>query len=256
MTEEQLERKRQRNRKYYQRNREHLLKRNRERSRRWYQVNREKQLVKFKQWYAENREKSVERVRSWQAEHPERTREFKRRWDAENPERRREARNKWEMAHPDNARARHINCCFGKRAATLSDLLWDFQKGRDYITDEPLVDGFCLDHCHDSDLVRGLVNETTNRILGQHCGDSITGCRQRLAKLKNKKGRLAQFIPKAIHGLMNTPTRQMELEFRLTGRRASLPESRTNRHIIERANMLAIDAYMSTERNLKLCVIQ
>jgi hypothetical protein len=41
-----------------------------------------------------------------------------------------------------------------------------------------------------------------------------------------------------------TPAMQMKLEYRVTGLRASIPEHRNNA-IIERANMLAIDAYMS-----------
>ena len=167
-----------------------------------------------------------------------------RKWRAANREKSRTNTARWYLENREKARAYHVKRCYGFGASTLVQLLWEFQGACDYITGKPLVEGFVVEHDHSSDLVRGLANDSTNRTLGQKCGDSIPGCRARLAKLKDKNGKLAQFCQRAIPALLVTPMIEMGLSFRVTGSRASLPESKVNREHINKVNLLGLRRYL------------
>ena len=105
-----------------------------------------------------------------------------------------------------------------------------------------------LDHCHDSDMVRGMINDLENLRLGQWAGDSYVKAKNNLAKLKDKDGIKGKFLVQAMKYFLVTPAMQAGLSWRVTGKNASLPESRDpkNLKIIRATNALSLRRAQAT----------
>ena len=129
---------------------------------------------------------------------------------------------------------------YGPNAPAVVDLLIQAQGNLSPLTGLPLLTP-SLDHCHDSDLVRGVLNDQENAQLGRW-GDSYIKAKVRLAAMKNKDGTKGSFLRQALKYFLVTPAMHAGLNWRVTGRDASLPESRDpkNLPIIRHANSVSL----------------
>lgn len=79
--------------------------------------------------------------------------------------------------------------------------IWEFQKGLDPITGQPLVPRANLDHCHKTGRVRGLLNPMTNRFLV----DDISKLKAMLAYLQNPTAPIA--LGEEVYGMIGQARR-------------------------------------------------
>ncbi len=104
---------------------------------------------------------------------------------------------------------------YGPGAHAVVDFLLEASKGISPLTGLPLL-APTLDHCHQSGLVRGVINDADNLQLGRYA-ETYPKALASLARLKNKNGLRGQFLRQALVYLWNTPAMKLGLEWAVTG---------------------------------------
>ncbi len=112
--------------------------------------NREVMLAKMKEYYQKNKPKFIAAAEKWRKEHPEYTAERARKWRKKNPDKARSAQFKY------------------KYGITLDEykLLLVGQNNVCAICKKPSYRNLAVDHCHNSERVRGLLCDPCNVSLG------------------------------------------------------------------------------------------
>lgn len=118
-------------------------------------------------WYTRNREKLSERNRNWRAENRERDRAHKKTQRARNPEKDKEYKRNWIARNPEKAReisrrktAKRHGLSFEQYDAFMSRTLCEI------CASPTRKHKRCLDHCHTSGKVRGMLCMKCNMGLG------------------------------------------------------------------------------------------
>jgi hypothetical protein len=177
-----LEKAREKGRRYYWRHRDEVLARDRA----WYAANREAHLARRRAAYAANREAEQERGRRWRAANPEKVKQSQRRSRQKHAGKRRETTRAWRAANPARvqgyqqdrkARGGELRYAHGMR---LEDwwAMWAAQRGRCYLCGESLPADrrlVAIDHDHGccppnrscARCRRGLAHVKCNTLIGQ-----------------------------------------------------------------------------------------
>jgi hypothetical protein len=90
------EKRREVNKKWYQDNKEKIKEKRREVSKKWYQDNKEKILLESKKWREDNKEKIREISKKWYQDNKEKVKEKAKKWRDDNKEKRREIHREWQ----------------------------------------------------------------------------------------------------------------------------------------------------------------
>jgi len=136
-------------------------------SKTYYAKHREKCKAASRQRYAKNAEKLRAAARLSRANNLEVRREQARQWAKANPEKLNAQRRKWTASNPDKIRRRNLSR-YGITPEAW-DELFDTQGRRCKIcrSDTPTTKrGWHVDHCHNSDVVRGILCQKCNQGLG------------------------------------------------------------------------------------------
>lgn len=128
----------------------------------------------------------------------------------------------------------------GLGATTLKAFLSHVFNGIDPIFNEPIIEGH-LDHDHRTGLVRGLLDQYTNRQIGQSRMDDYPSAK---AKQFKTNCLLSQMRPAILDYFWQTPCRKIGIEFIVTGK-LGLPEHQKNPRI-EAVNARSL--FMAIER--------
>lgn len=137
---------------------------------------REKTRKEAKKRREQNPEREREKARinqaKWRAANPEHYREYVRQWRAKNPEYEAEARKKWKEKNPERYKHLHLMKKHGISFETYQAML-EQQKGLCAACLEPFSeeDNPYVDHCHKTQVIRGLVHMMCNTGLG-HAKDN------------------------------------------------------------------------------------
>lgn len=135
-------------------------------------------MAKIKKWRAANPEKVAAAQRRWRERHPEQHRAAQRAWAEanreyptayyrENPTRAAEYMRRYRAAHPDRAVEQQFRQRAKRYGLTANELrvLIDEQGDACAICGTPPTPGrgLCVDHCHTTGVVRGLLCSRCNR---------------------------------------------------------------------------------------------
>lgn len=129
-------------------------------------------------YYLANRERKLAYARAYRAKHPEKTKAETAKWKAENPEKRREY-----------VRASMAKQRYGVTRQHFQAMM-DAQSGRCAICSierEKLSKNLSIDHDHKTGVVRGLVCQPCNLILG-YSADDIEVLKSAIAYLERHRG--------------------------------------------------------------------
>jgi hypothetical protein len=147
----------------------------REKRLRWYYKNREKANAANKAWIAANRERKNEANRQWCAkpENKGKKKAWHARWMKNNPEKLAAMRKAYRERRRDHlktvSRRNHLRREYGLTPAQYDALLAS-QQGRCAVcsTDDPApLACLCVDHCHKTGAVRGLLCFNCNVSIGR-----------------------------------------------------------------------------------------
>ena len=147
--------------------------RNRERDRSRREANWEKQKEQARSRRAANREKKKEQARSRRAANREKVNEKARSHRVANREKLNEQARSRRASNPEREKDRHLKRHYGITTAER-DALFQAQGNRCARcgTDKPgCKNGWHIDHCHDTEVVRGILCQRCNLILGMQ-GDN------------------------------------------------------------------------------------
>jgi Autographiviridae endonuclease VII len=125
--------------------------------------NKEKDRIAKKEWYQKNKDKEVARRRKWNANNPEKYRE-----------------------HLKNFSLNHLQAQFGPDALAQYDEFFILQKGCCAICGKHQMElkrRLCLDHCHETGKLRGLLCSKCNTGIGM-LGDDVTRLQSALRYLR------------------------------------------------------------------------
>jgi hypothetical protein len=118
----------------------------------YYQENKERYKQWRKQWYENNREHALALSSDWQKQ---------------NATQRRDTQKAWAKANPDKLHSYRLKTKYGISKETYDQLLQS-QNSQCAIcgTDEEPPRGWHVDHCHKTELVRGILCSHCNFLLG------------------------------------------------------------------------------------------
>ena len=161
--------------------------RNKEKDRAQYLKYREKHPDYFKnqskKWYEDNKEHAKERSRKYNRDHPGHSSEQAKRWRAQNPEASKiqgkkyysenrekelERKKKYGKDNPAHTRRAYLKKTYGITPEDFS-LMKEIQGGRCAVCGAHYSDlkkDLCIDHNHDSGMVRGLLCSKCNSAIG------------------------------------------------------------------------------------------
>ena len=132
-------------------------------------ANPEKGRESGRKWYAANSEKHKERGRKWREANPEKKRENNRKWHAANPGKSRENARKWNEANPERKRETNRKRLLRRFDLTPEQFL-SMEKAQGGVCaiclKPPKKKRLCVDHCHATGKVRGLLCHGCNASLG------------------------------------------------------------------------------------------
>lgn len=139
------------------------------RVKRWSKLNPEKRRLSHNLWVEKNRHKVREYDRRYSLKHPDRSKLQKRRWA---------------LLHPDIVANKQLIANYGITLEQYNELLAK-QKGICAICKEPSPNGkrLCVDHCHKTGKVRGLLCDICNKGVG-HFRDNSEYLRAAINYLK------------------------------------------------------------------------
>ena len=134
-------------------------------------ANPEKHRERGRKRYAANPNKARERSRNWRKANPEKGAECHRRWRAANPRYVLERDRNWRAANPEKLRLKVLKTNLRRYGLTPDDFeaRVTAQGGVCAICLKPPKgkrDRLCVDHCHDTGRVRGLLCHGCNASLG------------------------------------------------------------------------------------------
>jgi len=136
--------------------------------------NLEKEKAYTKARYAANREANIARLRAWRAENPERSRAVAKAWRDANPERHKANVIAWQAANPEKVKVYVKTGKVRKYGLTLEqfDEFIRACGGRcplcnvEFVASSRSRECACIDHCHKSGKVRGVICKRCNIGIG------------------------------------------------------------------------------------------
>lgn len=133
---------------------------------------KEKQKEYNKLYYLRRREELLHRSREWRRNNRIRHRAYTKMWAKENKEKHNETnrKNRHKYYSPEKTRDRWLQWKYAITSEQYADLL-TYQKNRCAVcgSAEPRTkNGWCVDHNHDTGIVRGVLCNPCNVILGFH----------------------------------------------------------------------------------------
>lgn len=122
---------------------------------------------KVADWVKKNPEKVTANRRRWMKNNPEAARAHRIKWDRENPEKKLASTRKWAAKNPEKIKNRNLIYSFGITLSDYEDILKK-QNGVCAICHHVSPDGrqLCVDHCHTTGVVRGLLCSPCNTGIG------------------------------------------------------------------------------------------
>ena len=112
-------------------------------NKRWRERNKDQERERRKRWFAANKDKHRVATKNWHENNKARHKELIARWDAEHPEMRR----KYAVANKYGVKVQQIDALRAYQNHKCAACLADLESGRKVH----------LDHCHDTNFIRGLL---------------------------------------------------------------------------------------------------
>ena len=139
--------------------------------------NREKVAASKKRSYEKNKAKYAAQNKAWASENRERKRANNARWEKAN----RDKFKTYPSRSPEASRAKHLMLKYGLTEEQFEEMA-ESQNHRCAICKKKRK--LCVDHCHETKKIRGLLCRTCNAGIGQ-LGDSYDGVLSALNYLEN-----------------------------------------------------------------------
>jgi hypothetical protein len=126
-------------------------------------LRREKANAAGRKWAAKNRQKVRDRVKQWKLDNPDKARELLRKWKAKNKDKVRATNKAWANNNREKMTGRHLRRKYGLT-------LVEFRAMSAAQNHQCLICArykkLCVDHCHTTNRVRGLLCQDCNKGLG------------------------------------------------------------------------------------------
>lgn len=143
-----------------------------DRNRAWRAANVDKERERKRRYASEHREELAARRRARHEASPEHRRAINRRWAANNPEKRAACSASWRARNTDYRRERYLWSSYGLSEDDRTRIIAE-QGGVCPITGDPITgtrDGH-VDHCHKTGKIRGILSPRANVSLGNFRDD-------------------------------------------------------------------------------------
>ena len=131
----------------------------------WYRDNSERQRTRNAEWYAANRARAIADSRKWALANKERVRENQKRWREANREKHRQANTKYRLKKLYGLTPQAWQRMFDAQGCVCKCCGSPEAKAKN---------GWHVDHCHESGLVRGILCQQCNVMIGCAADDPVT----------------------------------------------------------------------------------